>query len=89
MLGKGILVFFLCLYVDATCHSIPIGCNGTTDSIALSLAQSLQGIDKALQVCHENCYSQTSTIPRITTSHKGLTLWEILHFIKAVPDHSH
>ena len=81
MLGKGILVFFLCLYVETTCHSIPIGCNGTTDSIALSLAQSLQGIAKALQVCHENCYIQTHTIPhgqikdtiakRMTTSYKG------------------
>ena len=93
------MVFFLCLYVEATCHSIPIGCNGTTDSIALSLAQSLQGIANALQVCHENYYSQTSIIPhgqikdtmskRITTSHKGQTQWEILHSIKAVPDHSH
>ena len=50
MLAKGILVFFLCLYVETTCHSIPIGCNGTTDSIALSLAQSLQGIANALLV---------------------------------------
>ena len=47
---KGILVFFLCLYVETICHSIPIGCNGTTDSIALSLAQSLQGIANALLV---------------------------------------
>ena len=62
MLAKGILVFFLCLYVETTCHSIPIGCNGTTDSIALSLAQSLQGIAKALQVSHDNYYSQTPTI---------------------------
>ena len=62
MLAKGILVFFLCLYVETTCHSIPIGCNGTTDSIALSLAQSLQGIANALLVNSQtSCSGSAST----------------------------
>ena len=62
MLGKVLLVFFLCLYVETTCHSIPIGCNGTTDSIALSLAQSLQGIVNTLLVNSEtSCCGSTFT----------------------------
>ena len=62
LLPKGILVFFLCLYVETTCHSIPIGCNGTTDSIALSLAQSLQGIANALLVNSQtSCSGSAST----------------------------
>ena len=69
MLGKGILVFFLCLYVEATCHSIPIGCNGITDSIALSLAQSLQGISNALLVnCQTSCSGSTLTPCYLTKS---------------------
>ena len=63
MLAKGILVFFLCLYVEATCHSIPIGCNGTTDSIALSLAQSLQGIANALLVNSQTSCSGSASTP--------------------------
>ena len=63
MLGKGILVFFLCLYVEATCHSIPIGCNSTTDSIALSLAQSLQGIANALLVNSQTSCSGSASTP--------------------------
>ena len=63
MLAKGILVFFLCLYVETTCHSIPIGCNGTTDSIALSLAQSLQGIANALLVNSQTSCSGSASTP--------------------------
>ena len=56
------LVFFLCLYVEATCHSTPIGRNGTTDSIAFSLAQSLQGIANALLVNSQtSCSGSAST----------------------------
>ena len=63
MLAKGILVFFFCLYVETTCHSIPIGCNGTTDSIALSLAQSLQGIANALLVNSQTSCSGSTLTP--------------------------
>ena len=63
MLAKGILVFFLCLYFETTCHSIPIGCNGTTDSIALSLAQSLQGIANALLVNSQTSCSGSALTP--------------------------
>ena len=62
MLAKVTLVLFLCLYVETTCHSIPIDCN-VTYSIALSLAQSLQEVANALLVNSQSSYSGSTLSP--------------------------